>query len=145
MNSKAQSALEYLMTYGWALIVIAIVVGLLVYILSSTTTGGVMCSTTSTQFNLQQYAVKAGTDGGKFVVQNATGRSITVSSATGSGDFSGDGILDTNSVGKGQTFTISGIDTNAAGTTFTNGVVTVNYNAGSLTNLSFNIVCSGSV
>lgn len=30
MNSRGQSALEYLMTYGWALIVIAIVVGFLI-------------------------------------------------------------------------------------------------------------------
>ena len=31
MNSQGQAAFEYLMTYGWALIVIAIVVGFLIF------------------------------------------------------------------------------------------------------------------
>ncbi len=32
MNEKAQSALEYLMTYGWALVVIVIIIGILGYL-----------------------------------------------------------------------------------------------------------------
>ena len=48
MNNHAQSALEYLMTYGWALIVIAVIVGLIVVVLTSVTQGGVTCATNTT-------------------------------------------------------------------------------------------------
>ena len=35
MDSKGQEALEYILTYGWALIVIVIVVGVLIFIVST--------------------------------------------------------------------------------------------------------------
>ena len=34
MNKKGQAALEYLMTYGWALIIIAIVMGVLIFVVT---------------------------------------------------------------------------------------------------------------
>ena len=46
-NKRGQSALEYLMTYGWALIVIVIVIAALVFLIQPSQVGGNTCSTTS--------------------------------------------------------------------------------------------------
>ena len=43
MNSKAQAGLEYLMTYGWALIMIATVIGVLVFLVGTPTETGFDC------------------------------------------------------------------------------------------------------
>ena len=47
MEKKGQSALEYLMTYGWALVVIVIVIAALVFLIQPSQVGGNTCSTTS--------------------------------------------------------------------------------------------------
>ena len=44
MKTKAQAALEYLMTYGWALIIIATVIGILVFVASPTDSGTTFAS-----------------------------------------------------------------------------------------------------
>jgi uncharacterized protein (UPF0333 family) len=105
MNTKGQAALEYLMTYGWALIVIAIVVGVLIFIVSSPA-GSVTCSSSDPtkillkSANIPALAVAA-TPGitGVINVQNATGGPIsTVTVTAGTGQFSGtDEILCTSS------------------------------------------------
>ncbi len=46
-SRKGQSALEYLMTYGWALVVIVIVIAALVFLIQPSQVGGNTCSTTS--------------------------------------------------------------------------------------------------
>lgn len=46
-SKKGQSALEYLMTYGWALVVIVIVIAALVFLIQPSQVGGNTCSTTS--------------------------------------------------------------------------------------------------
>ncbi|HZX20465.1 MAG TPA: hypothetical protein VFF13_05615 [archaeon] len=46
-NQKGQSALEYLMTYGWALVVIVIVIAALVFLIQPSQVGGNTCSATS--------------------------------------------------------------------------------------------------
>ena len=150
MNKKGQSALEYLMTYGWALIVIAIVVGLLVFILS-TTTGGSVCQSTNTQFIIKESAVSSGN--ADIVVQNATGRQIGFNSATGDGDFSGvtftiedtagTSIVDAT-LSRGKQFVLNGNTGPGAGE-YTNGIITIDYNTTVLNELDFNVVCSGSV
>lgn len=43
MNSRGQAALEYLMTYGWALVIIVVVAGILFFIMSSPA-GNVVCN-----------------------------------------------------------------------------------------------------
>lgn len=145
MNSRGQSALEYLMTYGWALIVIAIVVGLLIYILSSTTTGGAVCSVNTTQFNLQEYIVQAGTNNAKFVIQNATGRKVTFGGVENCLPTTCvlDSDINNMVVTKGNTVTLT-VDGPAAGT-FAGRQLLVNYSTTNLGSADFNIVCSGSV
>ena len=46
-SKKGQSALEYLMTYGWALVVIVIVIAALVFLIQRSQVGGNTCSATS--------------------------------------------------------------------------------------------------
>lgn len=50
MNDKGQSALEYLMTYGWALVVIVIVIGALALLLPDMTGATETCTGMPSQF-----------------------------------------------------------------------------------------------
>ena len=74
LKAKAQSALEYLMTYGWSLVVIAIVIGTLIFIAAPTSSDLVFFSATS------QFLVKdsnfdhfGGDNSANLILQNATG------------------------------------------------------------------------
>ncbi len=81
MNSRGQAALEYLMTYGWALIVIAIVVGVLVFIVAAPT-GDVACSSNNpTKLNVVSNNIDRITGLDKFVFTNTSGgvmQSLTI-------------------------------------------------------------------
>ncbi len=73
MNSRGQAALEYLMTYGWALIVIAIVVGVLVFIVA-TPTGAVACNSNQPgKVNVVSNNIVSTTGLGSLVITNLTG------------------------------------------------------------------------
>ena len=87
MDRRAQSALEYLMTYGWALIVIAIVVGVLIFIVSSPTSGVVCTSSDPAKMIMKQYNMGS-LSPREIILQNATGGSITVT-AIGTQDVNG--------------------------------------------------------
>jgi len=77
MNKKGQAALEYLMTYGWALIVIAIVVGVLVFIVAAPT-GNVRCSSSDpTKLNVVSNNIGASTAAGDLVITNTSGGEMT--------------------------------------------------------------------
>ncbi len=86
MDKRGQSALEYLMTYGWALIVIAIVVGVLVYIMGSST-GATKCTSDTTEIIVKDQV--ASETGVQIVIQNATGTTITPDVEVLGGIFSG--------------------------------------------------------
>ncbi len=75
-DKKGQSALEYLMTYGWALIVIVIVIGVLIYLLSGQT-GANTCTVSGTELVYQDSAVPANGTTLTVKLQNATGRNVT--------------------------------------------------------------------
>ncbi|MFH1239808.1 MAG: hypothetical protein V1672_01200 [Candidatus Diapherotrites archaeon] len=87
MERKGQSALEYLMTYGWALIVIAIVIGVLVFIMS-TTTAGSNCTSDNTQIIYVDHAVDA-SGGIDLKVQNGAGQTISITAITMQNGFTG--------------------------------------------------------
>ncbi len=100
MNKRGQAALEYLMTYGWALIVIAIVVGVLVFIVSSPG-GDVVCSSSDpAKINVKASQVNgAPTDGlddfGTIILTNLTGGNISDVVVTSvSGAFTGNDATD---------------------------------------------------
>lgn len=143
MNKKAQSALEYLMTYGWALIVIAIVIGILWYV-TSTATVGVSCVSKNTNFKVNAAIISAGANGVNLTLQNGTSYQVTVNSATGMGDFSGAGTVTGSPVAANDTFQLTGMTAPAPGTSFDNGAVQVNVTYAGLT-ADFNVICSGKV
>ena len=151
MDKRGQSALEYLMTYGWALIVIAIVIGVLIYVTSSST-GGVTCQSTSTALVLKEWAVSPGADGAGVTLQNATGGQISSISAEGHGDFANDTIDTVNqpvatdlTAAKNATFTVTNVDVNGTGTSFNNGEILVSYTTAGGLAATANIVCAGTV
>ncbi|HLC79457.1 MAG TPA: hypothetical protein VJG83_03420 [archaeon] len=73
MNSKAQSALEYLMTYGWALVVIVIVVAALVFMITPTQLGPFSCTGFS-KLPIDNFALNE--DGIELKITNTTGRGL---------------------------------------------------------------------
>jgi len=143
MNNRGQAAMEYLMTYGWALIVIAVVIGVLWYVTSGVT-GGVTCTSKSNNFIVKAAAISAGTDGVDISIQNGTGQAVTVNSAAGSSTFTGVGTVAGSPAAANGTFTVSDIDAPAAGTSFDDGAITINVTYASLTT-DINIVCAGTV
>ena len=151
-DNKGQSALEYLMTYGWALIVIAIVIGVLIFVTSGAT-GGVTCQSQSSGIIVKNSAITTTSAG--LSLQNATGSEITVTSATSSGNITG---TDANVNGvaipalgtviaKNDTFSVTGF-TATAGNFVSGTGITVNYSIGtgaSALPASAAITCNGTV
>ncbi|MDO8427988.1 MAG: hypothetical protein Q7S92_02130 [Candidatus Diapherotrites archaeon] len=147
MNNKGQSALEYLMTYGWALIVIAIVVGVLI-VISSSSTAGVVCQPQSTDLGVQTASVTR--DRVQLSLQNRTGVRITSVAVADFGDFSPvtDLTASAATVDAGINFSIDSGANDGPGALgrFTNGVIRVTYTKTGLTGASdTNIVCSGTL
>ena len=73
-EKRGQSALEYLMTYGWALIVIVIVIAALVFLINPTQIGTENCT------GFQKLPIgnfKLSTSGLEMKVTNMTGRTIS--------------------------------------------------------------------
>lgn len=144
MNKKGQSALEYLMTYGWALIVIAIVIGILIYV-TSTSTGGTVCQSQSQELVVKDYSITTGTGGVNLSLTNKTSGTISGVSAVSSGSFPGS---DTNTLAGsftvGTNFAIKNNGPTAAGA-YSNGIVTVTFNVAGGVPHTAKIVCSGTV
>jgi len=63
MKNKAQSAMEYLMTYGWAILIVIVVVAALYSMGVFSTKGGVPCSPCFSNFAFVDYAAVATDDG----------------------------------------------------------------------------------
>ncbi|MFA4855581.1 MAG: hypothetical protein WC634_03290 [archaeon] len=97
MNSRGQAALEYLMTYGWALIVIAIVVGVLVFIVA-TPTNTLQCNSSQpgklnvVSNNLKTCVSPAGASIGNIAITNLTGGQATLVDINGTGFFAADPV-----------------------------------------------------
>jgi len=80
MKNMGQAGLEYLMTYGWALVLIVTIVGALVFVISPSTETANFSSNEPTRI-----MVKGGSISGNSVevlLQNISGGNITVSEAT---------------------------------------------------------------
>ncbi|MDD5163018.1 MAG: hypothetical protein PHD95_02305 [Candidatus ainarchaeum sp.] len=101
MNSRGQAALEYLMTYGWALVIIVVVAGILFFIMSSPSSGVVCSSSDPTKMVVKSSNITAGTAAGTPVstsvinLQNGTGGAIgsaTVTAASGLFSATGEAI-----------------------------------------------------
>ena len=147
MDMKGQSALEYLMTYGWALIVIAIVIGVLIFVTSGAT-GGVVCQSSSTGIIVETQSITTTTAG--VVLRNATGQTLDQQDVTGGGSFltalAVDLTADANAA-KNATFVVDNViyDTPlVSGATLQNATLAVNYNISGLA-ATATITCSGTV
>lgn len=82
-GKRGQSALEYLMTYGWALVVIVIAVAALVVLINPSTIQGDQCDSRFGPFTVSQSDVNV--DATTLVLVNQTGQSVTFNSATVTG------------------------------------------------------------
>jgi len=80
-NNKGQSALEYLMTYGWALVVIVIVVAALVFLINPSQVGTEGC-TGFTKLPIGNFQFDDET-GLQFKITNQTGRALSIVSFSG--------------------------------------------------------------
>ena len=146
MDMKGQSALEYLMTYGWALIVIAIVIGVLIFVTSGAT-GGVVCQSSSTGIIVETQSITTTTAG--VVLRNATGQVLDQQNATGGGSFLSSEIdltADAN-VAKNATFVVDNVlytDALVSGATLQNATIAIEYNISGLA-ATATITCSGTV
>jgi len=80
MGQRAQAALEYLLTYGWALVLIATVIGALVFIISSPASNVTFSSSDPAKILVKGGAV-SGTDA-EILLQNITGGKVSVTKIT---------------------------------------------------------------
>lgn len=95
MNQRAQSSLEYLMTYGWAMILISTVVGVLAFVVVSPTENFQCVVSQPTKFLMKGVNVPASTydapgdywvsrsdspEHTKIILQNVTGGKIIITS-----------------------------------------------------------------
>ena len=86
MNKKAQAGLEYLMTYGWALILVVTVIGVLIFIVSTPVSDVSFRSSDPTKLMLKGATALA--DAVQIKLQNITGGKITITALT-SDDYGG--------------------------------------------------------
>ena len=97
-DKKAQSALEYLMTYGWALVVIVIVIAALVFLINPTQVGPNNCTGFS-RFPISNHQVSATNETITYVLSNQTGGDATSVIFTATGTVGGATINDTYDYG----------------------------------------------
>ncbi len=119
--SKGQTALEYLVTYGWAILAIVIIAGVLWYLgvfNPARFAGDKQCSGFSGGFLCQDFSMS--TAGSlTIVLNNIAGGTVTITSA---------GCLPTSvAANANSTCTIAGFPAGTAGTRFSQQTVTVNY------------------
>jgi len=130
-EQKGQSALEYLMTYGWALIVIVIVIAALVLLIGDPNAIASGCDATLTSGNQAIYVqnYQFTTAGLSLKVANGTGRSMNTVLAQAEFDDSGTLVpsaeyTGTESISTGST----GVDVTWTGQALTTGAHTVDVN-----------------
>ena len=146
MNNRGQAALEYLMTYGWALIVIAIVVGVLVFIVSSPA-GAIVCNSDDpAKVMVKASQVDSSTGDGTIIITNLTGgdmSSMTIMvGSTGAFDFHD--MNDTNSLTSGsqQSISVTGKHDSTAYSTTT---IELTYNDYASLSRTATLTCSGPI
>lgn len=151
LGNRGQSALEYLMTYGWALVVIVIAVAALVVLINPGTIQGNQCDTKFGQFTVSQSNVTAAQT--QLVLVNQTGQSVTFFSADingtnpGNTQYAGAGNVNFADVtaSPNQTVTLTVDQTDLSSGSY-NLTYTINYGAGQLTSgLTATGNCRGTV
>lgn len=137
-SRKGQSAIEYLMTYGWMLLVVAIVGGAVITTVQNNQnqcSGEIPTSLEAAQqgFGVSQFGVGSGGDA-QLVLENSGQQEITINSVSIDGN-SASGGSSTVGVGGETTYTASGFGTDDS---CTEVQVEVDYDQGSLSNQVLN-------
>lgn len=108
MNKRGQAALEFLMTYGWAILVVLIAIGALAYLVDFQSLLGDRCQVGAP---LYCESHKANTTDISIRLKNALPNSITVTSISladaGSGGCSSTGLTTAMTSGASQNFDIT--------------------------------------
>ena len=143
MNTRGQSALEYLMTYGWALVVIVIAVAALVILINPSNIQGNVCDAKLGGFTITQHAVK--NTGVTLVLTNETGREAIDMDFSAAGDCTTWGTLANQTLAAGATddFTVPCTATDIAGDYTID--VTLAYDSGQLSDLNASAECRGTL
>ncbi len=125
IGKKGQAALEYLMTYSWALVAIAIVVGVLIFM------GILNAPITGTCTGLEKLAYEDHTidSNGTFILylKNGTGMQIAINSISPGEDFSGSCTPDSNTVNATKDFNVVCTGTGISAGQAYNGKITIEY------------------
>ncbi len=141
---KGQGAAEFLLTYGWAIAIIAVVLGVIMYATGNSASGAT-CQSQSQAIHVLEWSVVEGQGGVGLTLRNATGGDIYPIQATGLGAFYDYNTTAMKSkVGKGETFTLRGISAKESGEKFSDGKVLLQYatKSGLITDAVIN--CAGS-
>ncbi|MBM3281870.1 MAG: hypothetical protein FJY86_00830 [Candidatus Diapherotrites archaeon] len=150
-GKRGQSALEYLMTYGWALVVIVIAVAALVVLIDPSKIQGNQCDPRFGQFTVSQSNLVAGTS--QFALVNQTGHGVTLTAVNVSGTYAGStayndtgsAITSGTTLNPNQTVTVI-VDQDPDLTSGSyNLTYTFTYDAGQLTGLTAAGSCHGTI
>ncbi len=150
-GKRGQSALEYLMTYGWALVVIVIAVAALVVLINPSTIQGDQCDAKFGPFTVSQSDVQGAAT--QLVLVNQTGQSVGFNDVTISGTHNGSATYTSGTIAlSGGATTLNANETDTLIITPTNPVqgqynltYTLDYNAGQLDNITAIGNCRGSI
>jgi uncharacterized protein (UPF0333 family) len=115
MRNKGQTAMEYLMTYGWAILIIIVVVAALYAMGVFSIKGGVACSPCFNYFAFRDYTKGAGgtTDGILYVRNGA--RTVSVVTNKGTPSATSCGVdCSANKCEAGADIEIDGLDGSVA-------------------------------
>jgi len=138
------------MTYGWALIVVAVIIGILIYVTSSAT-GGVTCTSSNSQIVMKGWVFGTGADKVEFSLQNATGGAITFGAdcvTAASGDISEGATVSacaTSPTAANATFTVKQLDGPASSKAVSGATATVTYTTADTLTGTATITCNGKV
>ena len=135
MDNKGQSALEYLMTYGWALVVIAIVIAALVFLLGqSTNASNCSMSPAAGAIGYVDHAIAA--DGTlSIVLRNDSGKTITTVGYVYGGDFTAAADMGNGPFNSAEEFTVTAASGVTSGSTY-QGTMDINYQRSGITHVA---------
>lgn len=133
-SRKGQSAIEYLMTYGWMLLVVAIVGGAVITTVQDNQTqcsGEIPTSLETAQQGFGVSSFGAGSDGAQVVLENNGQEEVTVNSVSIEGvSADSESGSNTQGIGDSETYTASGFSSSESCAELS---IEVNYDQGGLT------------
>ncbi len=144
MNNKAQSGLEYLMTYGWAIIAIAVIVGIIMVLLGNSTTVQ-QCNMSPSHGAITYVESSALANTFTFIIKNDTGKTITGVTYSFKGNFAQSAsTTNDSSITANSTVTKTVSNTGLSKQMPYDETITINYNRQGVL-MSSTLNCTGTV